>query len=416
MTSGPLSANPSANATLVWDAENRLISVTVSVNAVTTTTAYTYDYLGRRTSKQVGTATATLYIYDGWNIITEYTGVTLSKTYTWGMDLSGSMQGAGGVGGLLAVKEGASSYYPTYDGNGNVSEYLDASNVVQAHYEYDAFGNTTVSTGTKVNDFSHRFSTKPLDAETGLYYYGYRYYDPTTGRWLSRDPIGERGGENLYGFVGNDAISYVDILGLTECSGGRHLNNRKFVLLKTYLGGLTRTGKPAEQIIQLTEDLLNDIQTLGRLQGLANAAAGGIQGLNGGVALAAEAVTLEMAIFALGETNPDLVDYIKGKLGDINKGNGNNAAKGGMITVEYKCLKCICVDRDDWYNPFDWGQGGDKYGWDDPDSQQQSYSVQQDDGLVRFEDRPFVLYKTVSQITGQDIFDAVEDARKSCEK
>ena len=116
------------------------------------------------------------YVYDGWNPIAVYSGTSLSKTYTWGMDLSGSLQGAGGVCGLLAVKEGSNSYYPTYDGNGNVSEYLDLAGSNVTHYEYDAFGNTTVSNGTKVNDFVHRFSTKQLEDESGLYYYGYRYY------------------------------------------------------------------------------------------------------------------------------------------------------------------------------------------------------------------------------------------------
>jgi RHS repeat-associated protein len=53
-------------------------------------------------------------------------------------------------------------------------------------------------------------------ANAPLYYYGYRFYDPETGRWPSRDPIGERGGVNLYGFVGNDGINGLDILGLTE--------------------------------------------------------------------------------------------------------------------------------------------------------------------------------------------------------
>jgi RHS repeat-associated protein len=65
------------------------------------------------------------------------------------------------------------------------------------------------------NLFAYRFSTKPLDSETGLYYYGYRYYDPATGRWPSRDPIGEMGGINLYGFVGNDGITKIDLLGLS---------------------------------------------------------------------------------------------------------------------------------------------------------------------------------------------------------
>ena len=72
-----------------------------------------------------------------------------------------------------------------------------------------------VNTDTS-NQFSYRFSTKPRDVETGLYYYGYRYYDPVTGRWISRDPIQERGGVNLYGFVRNDGIDRWDILGRAE--------------------------------------------------------------------------------------------------------------------------------------------------------------------------------------------------------
>ena len=66
------------------------------------------------------------------------------------------------------------------------------------------------------NQFEYRFSTKPQDSATGLLYYGYRWYDPLTGRWPSRDPIGEKGGENLYAFVGNDGVGKADLLGLAE--------------------------------------------------------------------------------------------------------------------------------------------------------------------------------------------------------
>ena len=141
------------------------------------------------------------------------------------------VQGAGGVGGLLAVyehtnqidstatasaddREGVQAYYPTYDGNGNVTQYIDASGTTAAHYQYDAFGNTVASSGSKREDFSHRFSTKPYETETEWYYYGYRYYDPVTGKWPSRDPIAEDGGINLYGFVRNDGVNYLDVLGL----------------------------------------------------------------------------------------------------------------------------------------------------------------------------------------------------------
>jgi RHS repeat-associated protein len=213
MTSGPLPANVNANSTLLWDGENRLIQAQVNSGA---TVNFVYDSQSRRIAETVGSAT-TVYVYDGWNPIAEYnTTFALIKTYTWGLDLSGSMQGAGGVGGLLSVTDSTGTYFPTFDGNGNVSEYLDSTGNIVAHYEYDPFGKTTVATGSKANDFAHRFSTKPLDLTTGLYYYGYRFYDPETGRWPSRDPIGESGGVNLYGFVGNDSINRFDLFGFEE--------------------------------------------------------------------------------------------------------------------------------------------------------------------------------------------------------
>ena len=64
--------------------------------------------------------------------------------------------------------------------------------------------------------FPIRFSTKFEDTETGLNYYGYRYYDSVTGRWPSRDPIGESGGHNLYVMVGNNVLDWIDFLGLKK--------------------------------------------------------------------------------------------------------------------------------------------------------------------------------------------------------
>jgi len=162
---------------------------------------------------------ATLFVYDGFNCIADYSiqnsTFTIQHSYLWGTDLSGSLQGAGGVGGLFSVSSGGASNFPTYDGNGNVSEYLSSSGSgsVSAHFEYDPFGNAVVNSDAAAKLFPYRFSTKPLDFETGLYYYTYRYYDPATGRWPSRDPIGERGGKNLYGFVENDPTCLLDYLG-----------------------------------------------------------------------------------------------------------------------------------------------------------------------------------------------------------
>jgi RHS repeat-associated protein len=129
----------------------------------------------------------------------------------------------GGIGGLLALEKttgtNAGSYWYLYDGNGNVMQLLDASTLdVAAVYEYDAYGNTLVAEDWDfsgiVDDNPFRFSTKWFDTELGtgheLYYYGYRYYSPRLGRWLSRDPIGEKGGANLYAFLRNCPTSKID--------------------------------------------------------------------------------------------------------------------------------------------------------------------------------------------------------------
>ena len=128
---------------------------------------------------------------------------SLVRSYTWGLDAGGSMQGAGGV------------HFPAYDLNGNVMGLVNAANGnISAKYEYGPFGEVFCSVGdmARVNPF--QFSTKYTDNETDLVYYGYRYYSPALGRWLSRDPIEERGGLNLYAFVNNDPVNKWDQLGL----------------------------------------------------------------------------------------------------------------------------------------------------------------------------------------------------------
>ena len=80
-------------------------------------------------------------------------------------------------------------------------------------YTYDAFGRTVSQSGPLADVFRHRFSTKYHDAETHLYYYGYRFYAPALMRWLNRDPIGEQGGANLYGFCGNNPLGNYDFKG-----------------------------------------------------------------------------------------------------------------------------------------------------------------------------------------------------------
>jgi RHS repeat-associated protein len=93
----------------------------------------------------------------------------------------------------------------------------DAGSVLKAKYEYDAYGQQTGYTSL-VYEQPFRFSTKYWDPETGLGYWIYRYYSPELGRWISRDPIGEQGGTNIYGYVGNQPTVYADPLGFDRKS------------------------------------------------------------------------------------------------------------------------------------------------------------------------------------------------------
>ena len=216
---------------LLWDEDNRLIQMRtrpLSVSGINPATEFqnvhwlkfTYDYMGRRIKKEVlrwnavsedyeqlsvrNTAAnwlsekTELYLYDGWNCVAILDGGD-SQAFVWGPDISGTSQGAGGVGGLLFRFDLAATYSVlggtavASDGNGNVTAIVEANNglgTVQAKYEYDPFGNIIRASGIHAETNPFRFSSKFTDDETGLVYYGYRYYDPPRGRWLSRDPIG----------------------------------------------------------------------------------------------------------------------------------------------------------------------------------------------------------------------------------
>ena len=245
--------------TYTWDAENRLKEVVANSNVpdgAKRKVQFTYDHMGRRASKTVYSYSGgsyinpvtTRYVYDGWRVVAELDASNnVLRSYGWGLDLSGSMEGAGGIGGLWAVKVhggSPSDNFVAYDGNGNVTALVDGSTqVASGRYEYGPFGELVRSSGAlaKVNPF--RFSTKWQDEETELLYYGKRFYNSTTGRWLSRDPIEEDDSSNLYAFVANQPTLAVDTFGesgyypggSTPGSRGHHVTPMK--ILKTLPAG-----------------------------------------------------------------------------------------------------------------------------------------------------------------------------------
>jgi RHS repeat-associated protein len=213
----------------IWDTENRLIQMTaISAVAPTQQLRFIYDGQDRRISKTVSnflTGTWQLesqqrFVYDGWLLVAILDATNgIDRSFNWGLDLSETPQGAGRVGGLLfmTIHRGANAgtYFYCYDGNGNVAALVNATTrEVAARYEYGPFHELLRATGPVARLNPLLAATKFFDWESDLYYYGYRYYSSSTGRWLSRDPMGEIGSPNLYSLLANQPADSYDSLGL----------------------------------------------------------------------------------------------------------------------------------------------------------------------------------------------------------
>lgn len=167
----------------------------------------------------------TRYIYDGNLVLQERDGNNLPQvTYTRGTDLSGSLQDAGGIGGLLArtinpstlnsqLLSFASAFYHA-DGNGNITALIYSNQTIAAKYEYDPFGNLLSKSGPLADVNLYRFSSQEYHNASDLVLFLRRMYDPPLQRFLNRDPIEETGGLNLYAYVHNDPLDRLDPLGL----------------------------------------------------------------------------------------------------------------------------------------------------------------------------------------------------------
>ena len=198
---------------MIYDAENRLISAEYA-DSQSVVHRTEYFYSGDNLLAQIKRYENSLlvsdrrFVRDRFLVLQERNqNNNITREYTWGIGKGG------GIGGLLNLnQEGVNYSYLYYDDKGNVTALIDSSQYVVATYTYDPFGKLMSKTGTV--DQPYIFSTKEYDPETGLSYYGYRFYSPSVGRWITRDPLGETGGLNLYGFVGNNPVNRIDPLGL----------------------------------------------------------------------------------------------------------------------------------------------------------------------------------------------------------
>ncbi|MGB4894544.1 MAG: RHS repeat-associated core domain-containing protein [Nitrospira sp.] len=189
-----------------YDAENRLTKVEdfAAGNATPAfTSTYRYDGLGRRIEK-IANGQTKRYIYVGDDILLEYDGSNvLQARYNHGP----------GIDEPIAVTKAGSTFFYHQDALGSVTDLTDSAGVTAKSYAYDAYGNILDSPGTVEQPFT--YTGREFDAESGLYYYRARNYDPMTGRFLQADPFGIAAGVNLYSYVNNDPLNLIDPSGLS---------------------------------------------------------------------------------------------------------------------------------------------------------------------------------------------------------
>ncbi|MCP4351614.1 MAG: hypothetical protein GY795_39620 [Desulfobacterales bacterium] len=197
-----------------YDGENRLKSVEyVDNGGVVHKTEYYYSgdsFIAEEKKYENGSIVShTRFVRDGLLALQERDGSNnVVREYVWGLNKGG------GIGGLLNLRQGGQDYSYLYDGKGNVTSLIDSSQIIASAYTYDTFGNLMSESGNLTQPF--KFSTKRYDNNIGVSYYGYRFYLSAFGRWMNRDPLGEKGGINLYRVVENNLINYLDPLGLSN--------------------------------------------------------------------------------------------------------------------------------------------------------------------------------------------------------
>lgn len=178
-----------------WDYENRLKQVT---RPDSTTITYQYDALGRRIQRSKSTGGSTNFVYDGEDVLKDINSDGSTVDYLNGLGVDDKLRQTGSSGTLYFSQDHLGSTRALTDASGNMVESVN----------YESFGNgaSTLS--------RYGYTGREWDADTNLYYYRNRWYDPQMGRFISEDPIGLAGGINSYAYVGNNPLNLIDPSGL----------------------------------------------------------------------------------------------------------------------------------------------------------------------------------------------------------
>ena len=188
----------------IWNARHQLLRI---VNGPSIVASFQYDGIGRRIGKTISAGT-TNYLYDGQNAAQEQQGGTFNNLLS-GLEIDQIYARTDTPGRLYFLRDALNSTIALTDSNG----------AVQQRYHYDPYGNYTTqnSGGGIANPYMY---TGREDDGTGMYYYRERYYSPALQRFISEDPIGLAGGQNVYAYVGGDPISFTDPQGLQQTTPG----------------------------------------------------------------------------------------------------------------------------------------------------------------------------------------------------
>lgn len=186
---------------LTYDALDRLIEAKNEKG----TYRYSYDSFNRRTHKTDQKGNVTAFIYQDRDEVGSYKNGKCQDLRVLGTGRAAE------IGASVIIESDGWTYAPVHDHYGNVAALISTiTGYATQRYRYSAFGEQTKQGGYS----PWRYQGKRVDEETGLVNFGRRYYCPDRGRWLTPDPIGFEGGPNLYAYINNNPLIYVDEYGL----------------------------------------------------------------------------------------------------------------------------------------------------------------------------------------------------------
>ncbi len=224
MTRGPIPGDEANEQHYEYDSWHRLTAVYPDDSASPGTpdtanplASFEYDGRNYRLRKTAGGVIEAYYYNENRQLLETQVSDNMTEEFVWDLRY---------IDALILRHDGTDTYYYLNDANMNVTALVDAAtgNVVE-RYHYDAYGQVTfydkdwVELGTQATQYGNDFlyTGRKLDTETGLMYYRARYYDPSLGRFVQRDPIGYSAGDsNLYRYVGNSPTRFIDPYGLEE--------------------------------------------------------------------------------------------------------------------------------------------------------------------------------------------------------